>query len=216
MYESRPIKNRASEDRRSAVSRDCERVRREHQLEDFFLLHSLARVFHALHQLHIHILSIETLSCTASNTLADTSATVRDATPDTTPRQVWCQVEARRRRRCHWNTNKAETVGWDSSQYQVKLTLGIGYANRRHPGNLHYYALNGHIYTKLSLNLTRPAGTLLRILDPRTSHRWFLTSTPLYAKLILRPQPLHLHRAPGALLIVAYNDIWRTDLKRDT
>jgi len=35
MYESRPVENRASEDRRSTVGRDCECVRGEHQLEDF-------------------------------------------------------------------------------------------------------------------------------------------------------------------------------------
>jgi hypothetical protein len=35
MYESRPIENWASEDRRPTFGRDCECIRREHQLEDF-------------------------------------------------------------------------------------------------------------------------------------------------------------------------------------
>lgn len=52
------------------------------------LLCGLTRIFHALHQLHIYILSIETLSRTASNTIANTPTTVRNTTPDTTPRQA--------------------------------------------------------------------------------------------------------------------------------
>jgi hypothetical protein len=74
------------------------------------LLRGLARVFHTLHKLHIYILSIETVSRTAPNTLTNTPTTVCDATPDTTTRQVWYQVETRGRRRRHWDTDKAKTA----------------------------------------------------------------------------------------------------------
>ena len=115
MYESRPIENRASEDRRPTAGRNCERIRGEHQLEDFcehpyditfarrhhlinfppVLFRRLARVFHALRQLPVYVLSIETLSRATSYTRTDTPTAVRHATPDTTPRQVWFQVETR-------------------------------------------------------------------------------------------------------------------------
>ena len=131
MYESRPIENRASEDRRPTAGRNCECIRGEHQLEDFcehpyditfarrhhlinfppVLFRRLARVFHALRQLPVYVLSIETVSLTAPDTPANTPTTVRDATADTTPRQVWCQVGIRGRRRWHRDTDEAETVG---------------------------------------------------------------------------------------------------------